>query len=99
RPPLVVDLSSLWAGPLCAHLLGLQGARVVKVESTGRPDGARRGPAAFFDLLHGGPRGVARDLRDPAGAACLRRLLAAADVVVEASRPRALRQLGIEAEA
>jgi hypothetical protein len=22
RPPLVVDLSSLWAGPLCAHVLG-----------------------------------------------------------------------------
>jgi hypothetical protein len=99
RPPLVVDLSSLWAGPLCAHLLGLQGARVVKVESTGRPDGARRGPAAFFDLLHAGHRAVALDLRDPAGVACLRRLLAAADVVVEGSRPRALRQLGIEAEA
>ena len=40
--PLVVDLSALWAGPLCAHLLGLAGARVVKVESLGRPDGARR---------------------------------------------------------
>ena len=26
-PPLVVDLSAMWAGPLCAHLLGLAGAR------------------------------------------------------------------------
>ena len=30
---LVVDFSALWAGPLCAHLLGLGGARVVKVET------------------------------------------------------------------
>ena len=42
--PLVVDLTSLWAGPLCAHLLGSSGARVVKVESRSRPDGARSGP-------------------------------------------------------
>src|SRR4051812_11975385 len=52
RQPVVVDLTSLWAGPLCAHLLGLAGARVIKVESVRRPDGARSGPPAFFDLLH-----------------------------------------------
>jgi crotonobetainyl-CoA:carnitine CoA-transferase CaiB-like acyl-CoA transferase len=28
---LVVDFSALWAGPLCASLLGMAGARVVKV--------------------------------------------------------------------
>ena len=27
----MVDLSSLWSGPLCAQLLGLAGARVVKI--------------------------------------------------------------------
>ncbi|HKN37535.1 MAG TPA: CoA transferase [Acidimicrobiia bacterium] len=95
----VADLSSLWAGPLCAHLLQLAGARVVKVESLHRPDGARSGPAAFFDLLHGGQEAVALDFRDEPGRAALRRLLASADVVVEGSRPRALEQLGIEAEA
>ena len=42
---LVVDLSALWAGPLCGGLLAGAGATVVKVESTHRPDGARRGPA------------------------------------------------------
>src|SRR5262249_27702398 len=51
---LVVDLSSLWAGPLCGRLLADAGATVVKVESRARPDGARRGPAAFFDLLNAG---------------------------------------------
>ena len=52
--PLVVDFSALWAGPLCSSLLGLAGARVVKVESVGRPDGARRGEPRFYDLLHAG---------------------------------------------
>ncbi|HEY5097301.1 MAG TPA: CoA transferase, partial [Acidimicrobiales bacterium] len=37
---VVVDLSSLWAGPLAGRLLARAGARVVKVESTTRPDGA-----------------------------------------------------------
>ena len=95
RAPLVVDLSSLWAGPLCAQLLGLRGARVVKVEATGRPDGARRGPAGFFALMHGGHRAVALDFRDPGDRGRLRRLVAAADVVIEGSRPRALAQLGL----
>lgn len=97
--PRVLDLASLWAGPLCAHLLGLAGARVVKVESASRPDGARAGDAAFFDLLNAGKASVALDLASPAGRDALRRLVAASDVVVESARPRALRQLGIEAEA
>jgi len=96
--PRVVDLSSLWAGPLCTHLLGLAGARVVKVESARRPDGARRGPPRLFDLWNAGKRSVALDLASPEGRAALARLLETADIVVEASRPRALRQLGIDAE-
>jgi len=94
----VLDLSSLWAGPLCAHLLQLAGARVIKVESRARPDGARRGPRAFFDLLNAGKRSVALDLDREAGRAALRRLIERADVVVESARPRALRQMGIHAE-
>lgn len=97
-PPLVIDLSALWAGPLCAHLLGLRGAHVVKVESLHRPDGARRGEPRFYDLLHAGHRSVALDLTGGSGQAALGRLVDRADVVIEASRPRALRQLGIVAE-
>jgi len=96
---LVADLSSLWAGPLCAHLLGLAGARIVKIESNARPDGARLGPAGFFDLLHAGHESVALDFTTAGGRDALLLLLEAADVVIEASRPRALRQLGIDAEA
>ncbi|WP_432198171.1 CoA transferase [Streptomyces sp. bgisy027] len=94
--PLVVDLSALWAGPLCAQLLGLTGARVVKVESTTRPDGARRGPRAFYDLLHEGHEAVALDFADPADLGVLRALIYRAHVIVESSRPRAMAQLGID---
>jgi hypothetical protein len=94
---VVVDLSSLWAGPLCGSLLAEAGATVIKVESTSRPDGARLGPPAFFDLLNAGKRGVALDLRTASGVDALRDLLATADVVIEASRPRALEHLGIHA--
>jgi len=96
---LVVDLSALWAGPLCGSLLAVAGARVVKVESPARPDGARSGPAAFDDLLNGAKRSVALDLRTAGGRQRLAALLRAADVVIEGSRPRALAQLGIDAAA
>jgi hypothetical protein len=95
--PLVVDLSSLWAGPLCARLLGELGAEVVKVESTTRPDGARLGPDRFYDRLHHGHETVALDFTDPADLDVLFELVATADVVIEGSRPRALEQLGIHA--
>jgi crotonobetainyl-CoA:carnitine CoA-transferase CaiB-like acyl-CoA transferase len=92
----VVDLSSLWAGPLCAHLLGLAGGSVVKVEGTGRLDGAREGPPGFYDLLHAGHASVTVDLRTAAGRAALVRLIEGADVVLEASRPRAFEALGLD---
>lgn len=96
---VVVDLSSLWAGPLCGRLLAQAGARVIKVESSARPDGARRGPAAFFELMNGGKEIVMLDLRTGTGRRELERLIDRADVVIEASRPRALEQMGIDARA
>ncbi|MBS0511863.1 MAG: CoA transferase [Proteobacteria bacterium] len=99
RAPRVLDLSSLWAGPLCGQLLHQLGAQVVKVESTRRPDGARAGNAAFFDLVNAGKQCVALDFGSAADIACLRRLVEWADIVIEASRPRALAHLGLEAEA
>lgn len=94
RAPLVVDLSSLWAGPLCSHLLEkLFGARVIKVESLNRPDSSREGTPRFFDLLNSGKESVALDL--PLEKDKLRVLLEQADIVIEASRPRALAQMGI----
>ena len=96
RPIRVVDLSSLWAGPLCAQLLETAGCEVIKVESTSRPDGARLGSREFFDLLNGRKRSVVLDFADREDLRALIDLLASADVVIEASRPRALEQLGID---
>ena len=89
---LVADLSAMWAGPLCGHLLGRAGATVVKVESMSRPDGARSGPSAFFDWMNSGKLSYAADFDAPTD---LRELLAAADVVIESSRPAALARRGL----
>jgi hypothetical protein len=96
--PLVVDLSALWAGPLCAQLLQMMGAQVIKVESSTRPDGMRQAAGGFYDLLNAGKASVALNFEQPRARAQLRRLLLRADIVIEGSRPRALRQLGIVAE-
>jgi CoA-transferase family III len=93
----VIDLSTLWAGPLCGQLLASAGADVIKVESSARPDSARQGPATFFDLLNGTKRSVALDLRSTRGQAELRQLMGSAQVVIESARPRALEQMGIVA--
>jgi hypothetical protein len=89
---LVADLSSMWAGPLCGQLLARSGATVVKVESPNRPDGTRAGPSAFFDWMNGGKLSYAVDFDEPA---TLRRLLEAADIVIESSRPAALAHRGL----
>ncbi|OCB58187.1 acyl-CoA transferase [Mycobacterium malmoense] len=93
---LVADLSSMWAGPLCAQLLARAGATVVKVESAARPDGTRAGNAGFFDWMNGEKLSYCVDFdRRPEE---LRALLTVADVVIEGSRPAALsrRRLGPE---
>ena len=93
---VVVDLTSMWAGPLCALVLHQAGARVVKVEARARRDGARM-DERFYSWLH--PDGQAEELVDlgtPSGREHLRLLLETADVVLESSRPRALRQLGLD---
>ncbi|OBI46042.1 acyl-CoA transferase [Mycobacterium kyorinense] len=87
---LVADLSSLWAGPLCAQLLARAGAIVVKVETFARPDGTRRGEPAFFDWMNFGKLCYAVEFDNDRQA--LRDLVTAADVVIEGSRPAALRR-------
>jgi CoA-transferase family III len=89
---LVADLSVMWAGPLCGQLLAQAGATVIKVESVNRPDGTRAGPAVFFDWMNYGKLSYAADFDEPSR---LQRLLEAADVVIESSRPAALARRGI----
>ncbi len=97
RQPVVIDLSSLWAGPLCGRLLTQSGARVVKVEDVSRPDGMRVGSPVMFDRLHQSQEFVLLDLSSKRGQKDLGALITSADVVIEASRPRALEAMGINA--
>lgn len=91
---LVADLSSMWAGPLCGHLLARAGATVVKIESPRRPDGTRAGNPSFFDWINGEKLSYCVDFEERTDE--LRQLLTVADIVIEGSRPAALarRRLG-----
>jgi CoA transferase family III len=86
RVPRVVDLSALWAGPLCASLLHRAGAEVLTVDST-----ARASPRLF-----GSNALVSLDFASADGRVELHRLVQDAEVVITAARPRALRSLGID---
>lgn len=98
RPPRVIDLSALWAGPLASHLLQLAGSTVIKVESSFRPDAMRTGDPAFFDLLNRDKSCISLNLKESEGRNALIALVREADIVLDASRPRALLQLGIDAD-
>lgn len=89
--PTVVDLSSLWAGPLCGAFLADAGADVIKVETRERPDGAREGSPEFFARLNSKKRSKIIDVGNKES---LRELFATADVVIESARPRVLEQWG-----
>lgn len=93
---LVMDVSSLWSGPLCASLLGGFGFDVVKVEAPGRPDGARYGSAAFYERLNRGKQHTVIDLGSEDG---FRRFLDQCQksaVVVDGLRPRVWANWGID---
>lgn len=91
KRPLVVNLGALWAGPLAARLLSRSGAEVVHVESSTRRDPTRESTPDFYALLRSDAEVRVLDFADTTR---LRRLLADADIVIEASRPRALQRLG-----
>ncbi|MFI6206631.1 CaiB/BaiF CoA transferase family protein [Streptomyces sp. NPDC051041] len=92
----VLDLATLFAGPLAATLLGDFGAEVIKVEHPAKPDPSRgHGPSKdgvglWWKMLGRNKRTVTLDLSKSGGRAVLLRLAATADVVVENFRPGTL---------
>jgi CoA-transferase family III len=95
-PGKVVDLSALWAGPLCAGLLARAGAEVVRIESLGRPDPTPQASPLLDARINGGKARRAVDLRAEEGRAELQKLIGDADVLVTSARPAALARLGLE---
>ncbi|MCL4287438.1 MAG: CoA transferase, partial [Thermoleophilia bacterium] len=99
----VVDFSRILAGPFATMILADLGAEVTKVERPGSGDETRawgppwddRGEATYFEAVNRNKRSIALDLRDPAGLAAARELVAAADVLVENFRPGVMDRLGL----
>jgi crotonobetainyl-CoA:carnitine CoA-transferase CaiB-like acyl-CoA transferase len=97
----VVDIATLFAGPLAATQLGDFGAEVTKVEHPTRPDGARgHGPSKdgiglWYKTIGRNKRSITANLSDPAGAAVLRRLVGDADILIENFRPGTLERWGL----
>ncbi|WP_425247127.1 CaiB/BaiF CoA transferase family protein [Streptomyces sp. NEAU-NA10] len=100
RAPLtglrVLDMATLFAGPLAATMLGDFGAEVIKIEHPAKPDPSRgHGPSKdgvglWWKLLGRNKRTITLNLSTPGGRATLLRLAATADVIVENFRPGTL---------
>jgi formyl-CoA transferase len=96
----VLDVSTLFAGPLAATMLGDFGAEVIKVEHPkGDPvryHGASKDGVGLWGKVVGrNKRGITLYLGSPEGQEVFRRLVASADVVVENFRPGTLERWGL----
>jgi crotonobetainyl-CoA:carnitine CoA-transferase CaiB-like acyl-CoA transferase len=92
----VIDLATLFAGPIAATLLGDFGAEVIKVEHPRKPDPSRgHGPSKdgvglWWKHLGRNKRNLTLDLSTPGGRDVLLKLAASADVIIENFRPGTL---------
>ena len=98
----VLDLTTIYSGPLCTSILGDQGADVIKVESA---EGdwmrsvlvnERNGVGGAFATLNRNKRSLVLNLADDEGKAVFKRLVADVDVVVENFRPGVMARLGLD---
>lgn len=100
----VIDIATLFAGPLAATHLADYGAEVTKVEHPGRPDGARGhgaskdGIGLWYKTIGRNKSSITAKLSDPDGAAVLLRLVREADVLIENFRPGTLERWGLGPE-
>ena len=96
----VIEICNVAAGPFCGLLLADMGAEITKIEP---PDGDmlrswpphRDGYSENFASLNRGKRSIVLDLKNPADLAIATKLVLAADVLLENSRPGVLDRLGL----
>ncbi|MFI6866038.1 CaiB/BaiF CoA transferase family protein [Nocardia sp. NPDC050406] len=96
----VLDVATLFAGPLAATLLADYGAEVVKIEHPKgdpvRSHGAQRdGVGLWWKMLGRGKKSVTLYLGAPEGQEIFRRMVADTDVVIENFRPGTLERWGL----
>lgn len=90
----VVDLSEQVPGPYATRLLAGLGADVIKVERPDAGDRLRHRPV-MFAAENRGKRDLSIDLKSADGRDALLRVIATADVLVEAYRPGVMDRLGL----
>ena len=103
----VVEITSIYSGPMAGMMLGELGAHVVKVESPGSPDPLRAsglGPGpdgvnSIFYSLNRGKQFCAIDAKTDKGRELLFDLAASADVFIHNMRPGKAEGLGLSYEA
>ena len=100
----IIDLTTIYSGPICTSILGDQGADVIKVES---PTGdwmrtplqiQRNGVGAAFATMNRNKRSIVIDLSTDEGKDVLKGMIADADVLVENFRPGVMERLGLAYE-
>ena len=97
----VLDLTSIYSGPIAASVLGDQGADVIKVESPQgdfmRHPGAsqRNGVGGAFAMMNRNKRSIVIDLGQDEGKDVFKKIAEGADVVMENFRPGVMERLGI----
>lgn len=97
----VIELTSIYSGPLAGLLLAELGADVVKIESQKKPDlirhagGKPYGVSPVFYALNRGKRFVSLDATTDAGRAVLLELIDSADVFLHNIRPGKPEAIGL----
>src|SRR6266852_6813514 len=92
----VVEIATLFAGPLAATFLGDLGADVLKIEHPQQPDPARHhgpskdGVGLWWKVIGRNKRLATLDLSTPDGQRLFLRIASGADVVIENFRPGTL---------
>lgn len=100
----VVSLEHAIAAPFCTRQLADLGARVIKIERPGCGDFARAydqrvlGQSSHFVWVNRSKESLALDLKDPASAKVVARLIAKADVLVQNLAPGAAARMGLDAK-
>ena len=91
----VIELAGIGPAPFCAMMLADHGAQVVRVErATARPD-----DPPPVDCQQRNRRSIALNLKCPAAAEVLLRLVETADAFIEGFRPGVTERLGVGPEA
>ena len=98
----ILDLTSLWPGPLATLVLADLGAEVLRIEPPDRPDLMRylepydhHGEGAAWSFVGRGKRSLALNLKSPEGREVLTQLVDSYDIVVEQFRPGVLERIGV----